>query len=289
MLIPSRDALRLQLAAFGGADPGAFLEVRCLRPDGTPGPRGFMPVAERDQAVQAVLMLGQRKLHVYISAAPRVRRRGRAEDVESVHSFWADCDDPRAIEKLRRFRPLPSLVWWTSPDRLQAAWALREPVPPAWARRANRRLAHALGADLAATDCARVLRAIGSRNVKHARPFQVSCARCEPTVFTAAEVVGDLPDPPTLPVRVPTACQPGSSSQALAGLVRTVAQAAPGGRNHALFWAAARAGERIYAGSLDEREAVEQLCAAAQNAGLGEAEITATIRSALRTSATVAA
>lgn len=273
--VPARDGLLMQLAAFAGNEPaGSFLELRTLRPGGAPGPRRFVPVRELGNAAGAVLAISD--LHVYVGAAPRVRESGTAADVERVWALWADCDMPAAAEALRRFKPLPAIVVRTSPGRLQAVWPLRRPAAPAWARRANRRLAHALGADRAATDPARILRAIGSRNFKHDPPAAVTCARCELDVFTLPEIVGSLPDAPGDAPRPPRPAvdthPPAASLDALVGAVRA---ARVGERNATLFWAACRACE-------EGHDAREELRQAALDAGLGEVEVERTLGSAER-------
>lgn len=68
----------------------------------------------------------------------------------------------------------------------------------------------------------------------------------------------------------------------LQGLVRTVAQAKPGSRNGALFWAGCRAAEMVSAGEADERTTARQLLDAAISAGLSEQESMRTITSAMK-------
>lgn len=77
-----------------------------------------------------------------------------------------------------------------------AYWSLSSPVGPDEAEAANRRLAHVLGADMQATDAARILRPPGSFNHKSNPPTPVAVERLEPEVFTLEQVVGKLPDPP---------------------------------------------------------------------------------------------
>ena len=137
------------------------------------------------------------RLNVYIGAAPRVREDGTAQAVERVWTLWADLDGREALRRLAAFRPLPSLVIRTgSPDHAHAYWPLREPVSPDAAQRANRRLALALGGDMAATDPARILRPAGSLNHKHDPPGLVRCTRLELDVFTVEQVAGPLADSP---------------------------------------------------------------------------------------------
>ena len=277
--IPQRDALLLQLAAIAGNEPeSSFIEIRCLRPDGAPGPREFVPVRDVRRAVEIVLAL--QDVNTYASACPRVREGGTAADVERGWCLWTDCDTPEAVEALRRFRPLPSIVVRTSPGRLQALWPLRSPVAPAWARRANRRIAHALGADMASTDVARIVRAIGTFNHKHDPPAPVTCARVELDVYALGEIVGSLPDAPGEAPRRPKFVSEVSegSPGSLAGLVRTVREAPVGERNAILFWAACTAQE-------EGHDAREELRQAAFDAGLPEVEIERTLGSAERRAA----
>jgi Bifunctional DNA primase/polymerase, N-terminal len=123
---------------------------------------------------------------------------------------------------------------------------------------------------------------------------------------SGVEYVGDLPPVAELPsvpgwlvelVQRPEprpfvngpASRPADPSRVLAGLARTVRDAPTGNRNHTLFWATCRVVEHADAGSLDERQALEELRAAGLDAGLGEIEVEQTLRSALGRRATVAA
>ena len=90
---------------------------------------------------------------------------------------------------------------------------------------------------------------------------------------------------PPPPARTIGSAEP---SRVLDGLTRTVATAETGNRNRALFWAVCRAVEHIVAGELDGH-AIDTIRAAAIDAGLGEAEIEATIRSGLATQGRAAA
>lgn len=285
MRVPSDVALRLQLSAIvGGEPPSSYIEVRPLLPDGRPSRgRVFVPVAQVETVTARVRELA-RTVNVFIGAAPRVRQDGTAHAVERVWTLWADLDGRDALDRLRAFRPLPALVIRTGSDGCaHAYWPLREPVPPTWARRANRRLALKLGGDVASTDAARVLRAIGSLNHKHRPPAPVECARLELETFALGEVVGGLRD-------VAEYLQPQPRERrrviadlpvALDGLARTVAAARPGNRNNALYWATCRARERSDAGDGDPTTIRATLRDAALATGLAEHEVEATLRSAL--------
>jgi hypothetical protein len=286
--IPEDEALKLQLAAIAGNEPpSSFFELRPLTPEGRPAPRdrAFIPVRELNAAGQRIRELAPR-LNVYIGAAPRVRENGTAQAVERVWTLWADLDGREALARLAKFRPLPSLVIRTgSTDHAHAYWPLREPVSPAGAQRACRRLALALGGDMAATDPARILRPAGSLNHKRTPPEAVRCTRLELNVFTVEQVAGTLADSPHYaprPARARVAdSAAGSPEGSLAGVARFVSGAPAGNRNHALNWAAYTIGPKVAAGELDDGQVREELRRAALAAGLAEHEAERTIHSGL--------
>lgn len=271
----SPEALTVLLAAIAGHEPTlSFYEIRSRRASERGMRQTFVPVGERQRAVEAIL--AQQDADIYIGAAPRVREHGAAEDVARVWVLWCDCDTPVSVEKLRAFSPVPSIVWETSPGRRQAVWPLKESIPAEWARRANRRLAHALGADMASTDPARILRAIGTRNHKRGEPTPVMPLRCELDMFAVADVCGRLADP-GISYRQLGGADTARTAGPLDALVRTVAEATIGERNGTLFWAACRAST--------EGHDTDRLLAAAMSAGLPEHEALRTIASAKRTAA----
>jgi hypothetical protein len=285
--IPQDVALRLQLAAIAGGEPeSSLIEMRPLTPDSRPVPaeRAWLPVRDADGLTARVAALAP-AFNVYLGVAPRVRQGGRAADVERVWVLWVDLDGREALERLRAFRPLPSIVIRTgSTDSAHAYWPLREPLPPSWAQRANRRLQLRLGADPAATDPARILRPAGSLNHKHGRPREVVCTRLETDVFTFDEVVGRLPDTEHYrPGIVRTAEHRISAepSRVLAGIVRTITAKGEGERNHTLNWAAYRAGQHIAHGELDEGLTIAELRSAAEHVGLPDFEIERTLASGI--------
>lgn len=204
--IPQDIARRLLFAAIAGNEPaGGRLEVRYRMRDER-GMGQCFHAAERAAAlVETVRGLGAGS-DVYVGAAPRRRNHGGAAAIERVWTLWADCDGPAAVDALRTFRPLPSIVVRTgSGANVHGWWPLREALTPEQARQANRRLAHHLGADLRATDPARILRVPGTLSFKHTPPAAVVCVRLELAVFVAGEVVGSLPDPPAPPPAAGTA------------------------------------------------------------------------------------
>jgi hypothetical protein len=193
--IPDRDGLLLQLAAFAGNEPAdSFIEIRPLKPVGR---QEFIPVRDLTAAVERVLALREHH-QVFIGASPRIMPGGKAEHVARCWALLCDCDTPESVERLRAFRPLPSIVAETSPGKMHAYWPLKVPLENGAARSAKRQLARALSADEAVVDPARVMRAVGSVHCKD-KPSIVHCIRCELDVFTASDVVGHLPPIPAAP------------------------------------------------------------------------------------------
>jgi len=281
--IPQDVALRMQLAAIAGHEPApSYIEIRPLTPDGRPAlrDRAFIPVGDVGTIASRVREMAPTH-NVFVGAAPRGREDGTVAAVERVWTLWADLDGGDALARLRAFRPLPSIVVRTGSGGAHAYWPLRDAISAKGAHRANRRLALALGADMAATDPARILRAVGSLNHKHAPPREVICTRLELHTFTLEQIVGTLPDSHhyTPPARqISRRRDNGDPSRVLAGLARTVAEAEVGERNNRLNWAAFRAGEH----GLDAVEVERELLAAALDAGLPEPEALRTIASGLR-------
>jgi RepB DNA-primase from phage plasmid len=281
-VIPQRVALALQLAAMSGNEPAtSFLEIRPLERGGgiALSERAFIPVRDTEEIAQRVLGLAD-TFNVFVAVAPRTRQSGKADAVARCWTLWADLDGPGALERLRAFRPLPSIVIRSgSPDAAHAYWPLRRPVSPEGAQRANRRLAVALDADRAATDPARILRPAGTLNHKHDPPAAVVCTRLELDVFDLSEVVGALPDSDHYAPRPEPRArfQTSDPTNLLAGLARTVAEAQPGNRNAALYWACCRVREHE---ELDATAAFGDLRTAASHAGLPDVEIERTIASA---------
>ena len=108
------------------------------------------------------------------------------------------------------------------------------------------------------------------------RGYRLIAAGHDPRSVDAAAMRRVLRPPPRRPRPAPVAASSGIDGQRLAAWL---ASRGEGNRNHALFWAACRYAEQ----HLPEDQAHQLLGAAAQQAGLGQREVTATIRSAYRT------
>jgi hypothetical protein len=181
----------------GDAGPGQFLELRYRLDDGVRMGQGFEPVHRLHGLATRALALG-RRTDVYVGCAPRTRRFGGRAAVDGAFVLWADCDGGDAVRALESFEPQPAIVVASGTgDNRHAYWPLTEPLTRHELERANRRLAHALGADPASADAARILRPPGTNSHKRLPAVPVEAIHFDPERRTAArDVVGGLPDPP---------------------------------------------------------------------------------------------
>lgn len=167
-LVVGREAASRYVAAlFGSAPEGVLVEVRFRVASGMR--QAFFTAGGSRAVVDAVAALATRT-DVFVGVLPRVRRRGRLEDVvERGGVVWADCDTIASADALRSFEPRPSMVVASgSGQHRHAYWFLRESVDLSWLEQLNRRLALALGADAGVvTKPHTILRPPGSLNWKH--------------------------------------------------------------------------------------------------------------------------
>jgi hypothetical protein len=191
---PMRD-LVAYLAVLAGPDPaGDYLELR-YRADGRGMRQRFIDAARPSAAAAAITALA-RSRDVYVGCVPRTRRAGGKNALARCWTVWADCDTPASIAVLEDFAPQPAVIVRSGRGQ-HAYWPLAEPLPPAEVERANRRLAHKLGAcGSAVTNAAAILRPPTSRNFKYDPPAPVVLARFTGERFNVEEVAGRLPDPP---------------------------------------------------------------------------------------------
>ena len=122
--------------------------------------------------------------------------------------LWVDCDGEDAVEALEHFDPQPSIVIASgSGSNCHAYWPLTEPLAADEIERANRRLAHALGADPASADAARILRVPAHLLAQAPATRPVDALRLDvDRRLAAADVIGGLPDPPQAPAQ-PRRCR----------------------------------------------------------------------------------
>lgn len=193
--IPQCDALELQIMMIAGNEPaGGLLEIRYRRPDAG-GMNQMWHACDRAQVIAETIQGLGRRSDVYVGGAPRRHRHGGIDAIERVWALWADLDTEEAIDACERFSPAPSVLISSGTGK-HAWWSLLGPLSPPHARIALRRLARALGADMASAEPARILRPPGTLNFKTDPPRPVICERLELDSFRARDVVGSLPDPP---------------------------------------------------------------------------------------------
>ena len=177
--------LATQLFVISGSEPSSsFLELREKVPRGMR--QLFFPIGDLGGIERAITAASS---DIYIGAAPRVRQRGTAADVERAWCAWADIDTEDAYFALAAFPVAPTLTI-ASGRGVHAWWAMPEPLAPAEAVALNRRLVAALGSDRAATDVARILRPVGSLNWKTSPPIRVHVtATGDQTTFAELDAV----------------------------------------------------------------------------------------------------
>jgi RepB DNA-primase N-terminal domain len=190
-------ATRFFAAVAGTAGRGELIELRYRLEDGQRMGQVFdRPDRVRGLATRAIAL--GRRTDVYVGCAPRIRRHGGRDGVERAFVLWADCDGEAAVGALADFDPAPAMVIGSgSGSNCHAYWPLTEPLMRDEVERANRRLAHALGADSASADAARILRVPGTLSHKYDPPTRIDALRLDPAVrVNVADVVAGLPDPP---------------------------------------------------------------------------------------------
>lgn len=179
---------------FGSAPRDSFVEIRYRLPRGQGMGQRFFGVRE-SVALNAFVDEWGARTDVYVGVLPRAERRGSRDAIPAGDVLYVDCDDAASADAASRHSPAPSMVV-ASGHGLHLYWALDRPLEPQWIERANRRLAHGFGADMKSTDAARILRPPGTFNFKHGERLPVTIETLNVEVYSAADIVGDLPDPP---------------------------------------------------------------------------------------------
>jgi hypothetical protein len=134
---------------------------------------------------------------VVLSAGSR-RRRGMGT-CDRAAVLWCRVESRKQADALRRFRPSPTLVVREGEScRMTALWSLRRPLAYEWLLRANKRIAHRLGAAKKWAEPEFTFPAPGScLRAGRSRPVPVRVEFWQPcAIFTAREVVGHLRDAP---------------------------------------------------------------------------------------------
>jgi hypothetical protein len=308
-------AQALLSALWAPLEDGGLVE---LRPLATERPKAYTPAAQLQNRARRWLPLPEMRaalprvlpwcasvgFSAYFGVLSRVRDGGRVDDTGPGAAVWADLDispeDARA--RLKGIPFAPSAVVLTGRG-VHAYWLLSEERPPLELAGLTRRMAVALGADMAPTHPAALLRLPGSINPKHAGRPVARLVKLEDARRYHAEDLDDwLPVLPKKPA--PTArparrapIGPVSPAQlelltwrrtraeaALAALAERVATtkkgapAAPGrpaepGRAVGLYRAGCQAGAMVGRGELDRATAEAALRAAALASKLERQEV----------------
>lgn len=109
------------------------------------------------------------------------------DDIQSIRHVYLDFDyqGTAAVERLQSDPdiPTPNYLVSTSPDKWQAVWRVQG-FDKQQAEELQRAMARQYGADLAATDCSRVLRLPGFYNHKYSKPHFVRAADLTREVYS---------------------------------------------------------------------------------------------------------
>jgi hypothetical protein len=191
------EALDRYLRLLAGPAPSArLLEIRFALRRGDMG-RLFIAAHSAPGAGRLIRRLAART-DVYVGVCLRSRRSGGRDAIDDSHVAFVEIDAPDALDRLRALRHPPTMIVSSgSVGHAQAYFTLSAPVSVPELERANRRLAHALGGDLASVDCARILRPPASWNHKHSPPAPVDLLELdERRRYDVDDVVSGLSEPP---------------------------------------------------------------------------------------------
>jgi hypothetical protein len=197
------------LRVIAGREPGArLLEIRFALRHRDMG-RVFVGAHSAPGAARFIRRLATRT-DVYVGVALRTRAAGGRDAMDRAHLAFVEIDRPDALARLADFEHPPTMIITSgTPGHAHAYWTLTPPVTVSELEQANRCLAHHLGADLASSDAARILRPPASWNHKHAPPAPVDLVELAPTRQYEIGVLTDRlegppgarPDGPPLPPR----------------------------------------------------------------------------------------
>lgn len=186
---------------FAAAPAGSWLHVWSAkrRADGRlvafrRDPLAF--VSDADALVAQALVWHARGLEVFAGLLPRSAPRPDNAAVGEGALLWADVDEPEALPRLDAFcRSLPAHYLAASGGGgRHAAWLLADTRPAAELAEACRRLAGAVGGDLAVCHPGASLRLPGTHNHKPgAGECRLLCADLALTPYELEALVGRLP------------------------------------------------------------------------------------------------
>jgi hypothetical protein len=193
---PPAEALDSYLRVLAGPAPGArLLEIRFALRHRDMG-RLFIAAHSAPGASRLIQRLAFRT-DVYVGVCLRSRRAGGRDAIDRSHLAFVEIDAPDAVERLRDFTHPPSMIVSSGTHgHAHAYFVLSAPVAVPELERTNRRIAHALGGDLASVDAARIFRPPATWNHKHTPPAQVELVELEPSRrYDVNRLVDGLADP----------------------------------------------------------------------------------------------
>ena len=179
-------ALDSYLRMLAGPAPGArLLEIRFALRHRDMG-RLFIAAHSAPGASRLIRRLASRT-DVYVGVCLRSRRAGGRDAIDRSHLAFVEIDAPDALDRLRDFPHPPSMIVSSgTPGTLTRTSRCPRRSRCSELERANRRLAHALGGDLASVDAARILRPPSSWNHKHSPPAPVELIELDRAVNTTS-------------------------------------------------------------------------------------------------------
>ena len=189
-------ALDRYLRMLAGPGPGArLLEIRFALRHRDMG-RLFIAAHSAPGASRLIRRLAVRT-DVYVGVCLRNHRSGGRDAIDRSHLAFVEIDAPDALDRLRALQhPATAIISSGSAGHMHAYFALSAPVAVSELEQTNRRLAHALGGDLASVDGARILRPPSSWNHKHLPPARVELLELDPARrYHVEELVEGLDDP----------------------------------------------------------------------------------------------
>jgi hypothetical protein len=186
------DAIRMLGALLAPLESG-YIELRPIHRKRGAGKSEFFPVADFAKAAERAAELG-RERDLYFGVIPRTHENGRgAADVGPATTVWADLDSSEAMIELRSFAPPSIMVATGTEGHHHAYWLLDSPQDAEAVVALNRDLALHLGADVAATDAARILRLPDTLNHKSDPPTGVQLVALEDRRYGFADLRAAVP------------------------------------------------------------------------------------------------
>lgn len=209
-----------------------FIEARVIGPNGAQS-RFFPSVDALLDALPELAYANSQQRNIYTGVNPRVRERGRQENVQYVVAFHADVDAQDGLlldasELTKRAVIAPSIIVGSG-HGLHFYWLLRQPLDVSdsdllsQARGINAALAVQLGADHC-HDLGRVLRMPGFTNWKEpSKPKTVELLSCDAERRYSLQDFATL-RPAPLPVNTPAPAETGNEPPQLSARVQALVE-----------------------------------------------------------------